>query len=95
MSGTIKNVCVRCGKERIVAKTWVEELETLGGRSKLTRTLMVCPDSTCQAALEKELDKQRSAREAKIRAKEKQDEDRLAQRQAQRSDSSQQAASKS
>jgi hypothetical protein len=67
------NPCVRCGQERIVAKTWVDEDESMAGASKLTHTLMVCPDAECQKKLEKELDRQREARVARTKLKEDQD----------------------
>ena len=67
------NPCVRCGQERIVGKTWVEKIENTGGISKLTHTLMVCPDPACQAKLEKELNKQKEARISRAKLKEEQD----------------------
>lgn len=36
--------CVRCGKERVVAKTWKERV----GNSVLVHTQTVCQDKACQ-----------------------------------------------
>lgn len=47
--------CIRCGKIRIVAKSWSEKINN----SLLTYTLTVCPDSECQKIVEGELQKKR------------------------------------
>ncbi len=47
-----KNPCIRCGAERIIAKTWTETVKTYSGESTITRTMMVCPDPDCQAKVE-------------------------------------------
>lgn len=53
---SVNNPCVRCGKERIVKKTWKEHV----GTALTTYELTVCPDTQCQKvvdqknALEKE-----------------------------------------
>jgi len=45
--------CIRCGKLRIVAKTWSEKIND----SLVTYTQTVCPDSECQSKVENELEK--------------------------------------
>ncbi len=59
-----KNVCTRCGKQRIVGSTVSEQVEIYSGPSTVVRTQMVCPDTDCQAIVEKELGEQRAKREA-------------------------------
>lgn len=54
MTNTYRNPCVRCGKERIVLRTWEEKLEN----GTITNTEMVCPDPVCQKAVEAENRKQ-------------------------------------
>lgn len=71
---TITN-CIRCGKERIITKTWSEKV----GESVITRTLSVCPDAECQKIVEDQLQKkndrvreiqeQSSKRRANLRGK--------------------------
>ena len=54
------NPCIRCGKERIVLKTWTENL----GHSMLTRTDTGCPDKDCQKAVDDDLTEKRLKKEA-------------------------------
>ena len=50
------NPCTRCGKERIVARRWVEEIPTVSGtKIEVTHTENVCPDPECQEIVKKEL----------------------------------------
>jgi len=51
---TIKNPCVRCGKERIVVKTYKEVV----GNSVVINTLTACPDSDCQSRIDTQLAKE-------------------------------------
>ncbi|TSC64412.1 MAG: hypothetical protein G01um101493_138 [Microgenomates group bacterium Gr01-1014_93] len=44
MAASIPNPCTRCGKERIISKSWVENV----GISKLTHIETICPDKACQ-----------------------------------------------
>ncbi len=41
------NKCIRCGKQRIISKTWKE--------GNITYSTYVCPDSECQKVVEQEL----------------------------------------
>lgn len=47
--------CIRCGKFRIVAKTWSVHV----GESLVTYTQTICPDSECQKIVEDQLQKKR------------------------------------
>lgn len=49
LKATISNQCIRCGKIRIVTKTWKE--------GTITYSLSVCPDSECQASIDEGLRK--------------------------------------
>ena len=49
------NACIRCGKERIVAKRWEEKV----GISMVTYTITVCPDAECQKIVEDQLQKKK------------------------------------
>ncbi len=67
------NICTRCGKPRVVARTWIEEIETYNGKSKVTHTQTVCPDPTCQKIVEERLAEriESSAKAEKERAERK------------------------
>lgn len=43
------NYCWRCGKERIITKTWKEKVNN----SVVTTTETACPDKECQMTVEK------------------------------------------
>lgn len=67
------NPCSRCGKERIVSKTWKEKIQTSFGDSMVVFTENICPDKECQKVVDKELaaqkrsrDKIKSDKEAKL-----------------------------
>lgn len=72
----VTNPCIQCGKERILFKTWVEEVPATYGNkiTTVTRSLTVCPDPECQKLVEKKLaaekdkrNKIKEAREEKLR----------------------------
>lgn len=44
-------LCIKCGKVRIIAKTWKEKVEG----QVITYTQTVCPDPVCQSSVESEL----------------------------------------
>lgn len=50
------SLCTRCGKERIEAKSWEEEVTMYFGTSKVVHTEMVCPDAECQKIVEEKMD---------------------------------------
>ena len=69
-----QNKCTRCGKDRIKAKTWTEQIKTISGFSEVTRTLYICADENCQSQVEAALDeKKRISDERRERAKERED----------------------
>ena len=45
------SICIRCGKTRIVSKTWKEKV----GGSDITYTTTVCPDRDCQKIVDAQL----------------------------------------
>ena len=53
-----KNLCYRCGKERVVTRVWKER----DGNSVIENTETQCPDPVCQKMNEKELEKQHTRR---------------------------------
>jgi hypothetical protein len=64
----ISNPCSRCGKARIVVKTWQE----LSGKSMVTYRTMACSDPNCQRRVDAQLDKEKAKRESfKLEALEK------------------------
>lgn len=58
------NPCFRCGKERIISKTWVETIITSTGMKQIVEhTETECPDSDCQNLLNIEFAKQKEKRD--------------------------------
>lgn len=58
------NPCFRCGKQRIVTKTWKETITTFSGmEQKVEFSDSVCPDAACQNMLNEELEKQKDKRD--------------------------------
>lgn len=58
MTTITTNVCIRCGKQRIVVKTYQE----LVGNHMITYTETSCPDTACQKKLVKQLDQEKIKR---------------------------------
>ena len=58
MKKSYKNICPRCGRERIVLRVWVEKIEN----SSIENTETACPDKKCQEASDNDLTKQRNKR---------------------------------
>lgn len=54
---TIDNLCMRCGKTRIVVKSWKETINN----SVVTFTETACPDKECQ----KKVDEENTAKQVK------------------------------
>lgn len=50
------SLCTRCGKERIEAKSWNEEITAFFGSTTIVHTEMVCPDAECQKIVEEKMD---------------------------------------
>ena len=55
----LSNPCIRCGKQRIASKTWVEKIDTFYGQSEIVHTETVCPDKECQKIVAEGLAKQK------------------------------------
>lgn len=49
------SLCIRCGKKRIVSKTWTEIINN----SEVKFSLTVCPDPECQKIVEQELNQKK------------------------------------
>ncbi len=66
----ISNPCIRCGKERIVVKTWKEHIDVYFGNSTVVYTESACPDKACQKLVDKELAVARTKRDTMKKDKE-------------------------
>ena len=55
MNQSFKNVCIRCGKERVFLREWKERV----GDSIVTNIKTTCPDPECQKIVDKDNKKQR------------------------------------
>ncbi len=53
------SACIRCGKERVVTKTYKERI----GDSVIVTNLTSCPDAECQAIVDKQLAKEQKFRD--------------------------------
>ena len=60
MQTVYSNPCVRCGKDRIVSREWTQQI----GNTVLTRTDTVCPDKSCQKAVDMDMEEKRLKKEA-------------------------------
>lgn len=60
MTDQIVNFCVRCGKPRIVVKTWREHVKG----SLLIHTTTACPDAACQKIVDRKFAARQEKREA-------------------------------
>ena len=59
----MKNPCIRCGNERIIAKTWDQVVEIYSRKTTITNTDFVCPDAKCQKLVETQLREQKEKKE--------------------------------
>ena len=57
---SLGNICSRCGKARIVTKTYQEKV----GNSFVTYKLTSCPDDECQEKVDKKLHNENLKRES-------------------------------
>ncbi len=55
MNGSFKNICIRCGKERVILREWEERV----GNSIVTNIDTTCPDPVCQKIVDNDNKKQR------------------------------------
>ena len=53
------NVCIRCGKVRVISKTYKEYISG----SLIVTNLTICPDSECQEIVNKQLAKEQKFRD--------------------------------
>lgn len=60
MTNQTLNPCIRCGKPRIVVRTWKECIEG----SILIHTSTACPDAACQKIVDKKFADEKEKREA-------------------------------
>ena len=60
MTNPALNVCTRCGKQRIVVKTWKERIKD----STIIHTSNACPDAACQKIVDGKLAVLKEKREA-------------------------------
>lgn len=65
-TSTFKNICVRCGKERVVVKEW-EEITESGAKMKKSES--VCPDPECQEEVAKANQNKQNDRQRKEMAR--------------------------
>lgn len=65
--------CTRCGKARIIARTWKEQV----GNAVLTRSEHICPDPDCQKLVQKNLDGEFEKRKNVEREKHQRELERL------------------
>ena len=72
-----KNPCFRCGKERIVLRTYKKKDEN---GSVITYTEMVCPDPECQKLLDMQLAAEKKKRLAMTEQREKDAQARMTER---------------
>lgn len=66
------NPCTRCGKQRVVSRTWKEVIETVSGVviTQINQDT-ICPDRECQKIVNKELKVQKDKRDKARSDKEK------------------------
>jgi hypothetical protein len=74
------NVCILCGKDRVLLKTWKETSTTAQGSSELTYTLFACPDPDCQKKVDASLEEKRKTAQERQDAADQRKEDRNASR---------------
>jgi len=74
MKKTFGNPCSRCGKERVVIRTWKEKIDN----SIITNIETACPNKECQAEVDKINKKQQERSAALKRESEKRLQNRKA-----------------
>ncbi len=55
----MSNVCMRCGKERIVIEEWIELVETERRTNQIRHMKTTCPDPECQKMVDESLAKEK------------------------------------
>lgn len=72
MNKTNTTNCTRCGKPRIISKTWTESRETRVGVATVSYSSSVCPDPECQKIVEASINREREVHAEALRVKEEQ-----------------------
>lgn len=62
MQTVFTNPCIRCGKLRVISKTWTEYVGI--SKSAMVRTETTCPDKNCQKQVEADFEEKRKKKEA-------------------------------
>ena len=62
-TSSFTSVCTRCGKKRIISKTWKETIFLYGTETVITHEEAVCPDPECQKEVDSKLLKEKEQRE--------------------------------
>lgn len=76
MKYTHTNPCIRCGKERIVKKTWTKKVDS----SIIEFVNAICPDPACQKIVDLRIKTQRDKNTALRESHEKREAERKAER---------------
>ena len=69
----MSSTCTRCGKQRVVIKTWTEVV----GTAQITRTENECPDPECQKAVNSGIARQKHQRDIQEKEKQQRELERL------------------
>jgi hypothetical protein len=60
MKRSYSNPCIKCGRERVVVRTWTEEVYG----SKITNTETRCPNPACQTEVDRDNKKSKDRHDA-------------------------------
>lgn len=55
MDEYLKKPCERCGSEKRVLKTWLEDVKTFNGSIKVKHTQIICTNKECQRVFDQDL----------------------------------------
>ena len=69
---SLTQLCDRCGSKKRISKTWKEKIPTFDGQIRIVKyTELVCINSTCQAAFDKQMkDEAKKLKDAKEKREE-------------------------
>lgn len=59
----LKEPCERCGRKKIISKTWSETITTFNGKSIIEHSQIACSDNICQKAFDAKLLEEAKKRE--------------------------------
>ena len=74
------NVCILCGKDRVLLKKWEEKVDTYQGNSVVSYETYVCPDPECQKRVEESFEEKRKITKEREAQAQKREDDRAASR---------------